>query len=412
MLRALVLTAFLFSLSVAASSPEALNAISSGPAPILGEPLGGASAPFSKMSCSELFSRKTPGWAIGASGADFFKPQAGGATLNWFPMCSWYFLRSQGPLDTQTERVRALNGVAREFRKLDSCVGSSAQNALDSQIGDLTQNQAHVAPLSVAERRAQLARLEQVRDFEALRCCGSDLECQGLIKKIPAEFCSAQARPDVPDPCTGILTVFHNEDRALELEALALRKYKNARALAGHFPVHLGRFILSPFKAKATGLPEDHPSELVHEWGHACSSIRRQLLANRGDEIEFEYSARRGCDIDPRSDVGHYLRLWKAYGLSDQSLSCVLGLARIAGQKRFEKSPCPGACPRKNIEESFAELQAWLMTPESELVPGTVPGDCMGKRNATHPLDADLMRCAVQDPAILARFEKAAGCVR
>ncbi|RYZ87872.1 MAG: hypothetical protein EOP06_11925 [Proteobacteria bacterium] len=263
---------------------------------------------------------------------------------------------------------------------------------------------------TASERDAYLESIETMRDRVATACCGPDQSCGSLMRSIKVMSCvsAADQNSALSDDCTlnnGVYDHTPEQNKALK-EIVAGNK---------GVEVQVGTIILSPY-VDAKGNPKAPFATVQHEFGHACSFIKKQIAAKK-PETHPGFIAREWMDawFNNACDAGEEVNRL-AYGsmLSNTNLSakvfeCIAGLPQHSlnpsSSAYFEKS-----CPLRKMEEAMAEALSIAVT--QPLVPNGFPTRfCGASPSRVHPAMADVFACAVKnDGRIRAQLSSAYSC--
>ncbi len=338
----------------------------------------------------------------------------------WWPVCSIYVMR----------------GVQDQLMGMDPVLMPANYNSYWKQQSDLCRPPEAVAlilnrydpryvppvrgtvtaPLR-RERQVQVeGRLRELRQSESQRCCAGDELCREAVAATRFEWCQPPTDPTARDQCQ--TASYHGVDSAhdLELGAWYGAEYHSRRVLPqapATFPVRSGYIRLSPYDFKYSD--ESWEYVLAHELGHACSHVRRQIMARRSAEEAQAFWDYFGRYVEGDSSIGcalnevarrTYRELFASVGLNNESIQCLEQTAYAAERTRFPPHVlCGGGCPRSYLEETYAEVMALLSMPADRRFLDRV---CTGARDGQHPLGADTLRCLMHTPAVSAHIRRAA----
>jgi hypothetical protein len=274
-------------------------------------------------------------------------------------------------------------------------------------------------------RAALIKQTDDIREGSAKACCGTDSDCLSAMRGVRVSVCSSPADqdPSQPDPCEAVggsynLTTKENAVMALTMKdsvtlfstglpSQTSKVIEEARALLGGTSMLLeaypatGEIVLSPY-VTSRGEPISEMGTLRHEFGHACSFIKRQIAAkpgkSRARENAMSFFMRRGtsCELDPDVHKAAYGSLLKETGASRDVEACLLDLAR---QSTVETSSAyiPNSCQLNKIEEATAEAFAFYTLP---IMPDSFPDRACSRLPSTkHPASVDVFTCVIKADA-------------
>lgn len=283
--------------------------------------------------------------------------------------------------------------------------------------------------LSEQGRANLVKQTDGIRETSAKACCGTDADCLRAMRNVRVSVCSSPADqdPSQPDPCEAVFgsyglsakenavmtltmkdsvtlfsTVLPSQTSRVIAEAKAL--LPGSSILLERYPV-TGEMVLNPYTTSRGDLISDLGT-LHHEFGHACSFIKRQIAAKPGKaqarENAMSFFMRRGtsCELDPGVHKAAYGPLLKEAGASGDVEACLLDLAR---QSTVETSSAylPNSCQLNKIEEATAEAFAFYTLP---IMPDSFPDRaCYRLPSTKHPASVDVFTCVIKADALKRR---------
>ncbi len=354
-----------------------------------------------KWRCTDLFSLETP------------KRFAGREPGNWWPACSAMYLEDRflkKHLDIQAAASAAQKWVPR----LDICAAPPAQNRYSESYQPPSQDSRKLRKMTDDERAELQRQIDQIRDGVTSICCaGASALCADTMKNVVTQWCKPQEDSSAPDSCIDNGTHFNRSPAEQKAHFDFLKDPKKSPQELKRFPLAPGFIQLSPF-LKQDGTTRDRAITIAHEFGHACSAIRRQLEIQNGNEpVKQDFRNRlfkeKRCILGQDAASTYRLALGQL-GLSQESVDCLLTNAHNADRRRFEEGPCEGHCFRSYPEESYANFVAIFGFKDDDWFPTVFPDYCYRRRDGKHPLMMDEIACFMKSPTVLNRTKKAIGC--
>jgi hypothetical protein len=356
---------------------------------------------FSSIRCDDLFAWAPPEWIKKSKAVGIFKkPEL------WRPVCSWAQLdsiRNEHPKYSKTQLIQALNADTPRF---DKC-GMPSQKKSKTKA---SVKKTLPLPLSLDQKTRKLKDVEEIREKAAPACCGEDQECMDLIKNVRLGFCEKD--PDSEDDdCLDSPTFYdanfensrHWFKEAHEGDPEEVRK----RSL-GIFEIQSGTIIVSPFQDSG-----DDKVVYAHEFGHACSQLKRNLAIKRGSSAEFyEFIDKNECHISESSKTAYHT-LVQDRGFNEETFSCLNQKATEVTRGKYHPTGCVEGCEHSYLEESYADLFSSTVSKDFEWVPDFIPEDmCNAVRDEEHMLASDIVGCMLKTPRVRTTLEKDTGCLK
>jgi hypothetical protein len=271
----------------------------------------------------------------------------------------------------------------------------------------------------------------RLREESTKLCCGSDVACTNLMRQVRVEFCTSEADqdPSKQDPClfsAGVyaLSTVEQAEVASTLKnsldadpGVAIRRIVDEAnrtltangVLFASYPVS-GGIRLGPY-ANRNGEAQASPGTLRHEFGHACSFIKRQIEASPGrpssDHAARTFFDRYGfpCAINDERVRSAYGPLLKTLGADDNVELCLIDLAKKSTDPN-SSAFIANSCPINKIEEATAEAFSLLSL---KLQPDAYPQRaCAMRPSKLHPASTDVFTCIVKGDARIRRRMMAA----
>lgn len=359
-----------------------------------------------RTQCSELFGESPPAWLKELDPDAFF-------IREWWPLCSLTDLQSarHNTPGQPLSKYIAISDMHLAFR--DLCAYPGADRFSASYVTP-SQDSAGLTPINkvsssspVTIPRAQVLSEEQKKEaeyrLESLKskiigpCCGGNSQCESRFSKLKFRWCQPQSDPNQPDHCI------------------------DGAFFSYSWPPFQGQIDISPLLNR-DGLPQDDSFTIAHELGHSCSIARKvtllfeePTLSNNGHLQQETHripgpdeTMTSACKLDD-TYVEWYKKSFEALGASSETFECLLAVASKADSHRFGSQPCTRGCPRQHLEEALAEWVAYRFEargPNSILRADT----CHGNRDSWHPLDADVLRCALKTHQMRKTLQEASGC--
>lgn len=234
-------------------------------------------------------------------------------------------------------------------------------------------------------------------------CCQNDSECEEAMSKVGIKVCrdaEADKNIDLADSCSPTNLPRYE---IIDSSAMILEIKKNKKITAGNI-------LISPF-FKENDIKTIN--NVVHELGHACSSIRRQLLILRTDSsavvstfskiekveqaIKSQQSTTELCALDDSFFEG-YKSIFKSMTGSDEFSNCVFKMLQASADKK-SKTYINNICLTSQVEESAAEaLNLIYLVRNNQSYPDLFPIAICGTRSSfLHPHNSELAKCLFQN---------------
>lgn len=290
-----------------------------------------------------------------------------------------------------------------------------------------------------------LKQAETARARSIQTCCQGQADCEEAMSRVRVTICSsvADTDPTQPDPCMAIAGQYQMSAQEMAQMTLAMNKARgrlfdfsgpglgglsnfagpSARSaptiltpesvkaatatltnLGSTFSFSViptgpvtGTIVLSPYASEGQPLPT--PATLLHEFGHACSAVRRQLIYLRGSKDLIRLSVasfppRESCTIEAGLTEKVYGPILASAGLDKKVNSCLLDLASQSADPK-SSAYIADACPLSKLEEATAEALA--LTEIAPMFPGAFPDRaCAMKPSTQHPSSNDVWVCMVR----------------
>ena len=248
-------------------------------------------------------------------------------------------------------------------------------------------------------------------------CCQGDSECEEAMSQVSIKVCRDLATDkniDLAESCDPrSLPRYEN----LESSAINLEIKKNKKITAGNI-------LISPFfkrdDIKTT-------NNAVHELGHVCSSIRRQLLVlrtgsmavastfSKTDQIEFALKSQQStselCALEHDFFEGYKIMLKSMTG-SEEFSQCIFKMLQNSADVK-SGTYIKNICPAKQLEESAAEtLNLIYLVQNNQSYPDLFPSAICGTRSSViHPHNSELAQCLLRSMSELnAKVRSALAC--
>jgi|GEM_PF-5167819 len=264
-----------------------------------------------------------------------------------------------------------------------------------------------------------------VREKTAQACCGTDSECLAAVRKVRVSVCESPADqdPSLPDPCEAnggqfslstveqatVLTQMQYSfgvgryGTPAEVQRVISEAKETLRqniSFGSAFPAS-GEIRLSPF-GHLDGAPLSEIQTLRHEFGHACSFIKRQIASEIGKPhaedaaMSFYQRYTADCGLHESRGLNAYGPLLKSAGAGAHVMPCLLNLAEQSTDQ-ISSAYFPGSCELSKIEEATAEAFSML---NSDIVPDDYPHRaCSRLPSKLHPASTDVFTCLVKADA-------------
>lgn len=238
-------------------------------------------------------------------------------------------------------------------------------------------------PLSKSERKRRLQRAEVLRPLAIKSCCRGEKECGKAMNDVDIRLCDDRVKDC--ETRAGWHTVQSDKVRQIgfNLSNWGLNQKKFPRTFRAQLERHMGaiapaesenpeaaQIISGSILLSGFDLPQINMDDVVlHEFGHACSTIRRQLFVYRTNSESAFHSLMRSYypfNIDRCAKTKHTEETYKR--LSDQWPSgpavwtCLSRVTKsvskwVAKHSKRDKAIDP-VCQASYLEESFANLNA------------------------------------------------------
>lgn len=285
------------------------------------------------------------------------------------------------------------------------------------------------------------SRIEDIRTDATQMCCGDDNACKDGMAAVEVVVCKPPADGSASDPCvhggayemagsnyTSIfssLTQRYNKDEDRDLYRVAARNLPlRLRALASvssqeSYKPFGGKIVLTSYVKKQIGIKALEPT-LHHEFGHACTMVKMQLHAERGDQMEGKTRAlnaikwfdrvKQRCSLGDEPSFAAYQDLWESVGESKELAACFARITQLNRNDQIDRS-CNGLCPGHYMEETVGVAFS-MLNGDLSGVPGSVfPQTCDHMRDRQHPMVADVVECLAQhSPKFRQRLSLAYKC--
>lgn len=174
----------------------------------------------------------------------------------------------------------------------------------------------------------------------------------------------------------------------------------------------------------------------THELGHACSLIKKQMDMRKGDDsarrafndiyamISSDKEVRCGWDKEIIANQSYpddmnldislqiYKKRYKGLNLSDKTISCFETTAQNSRKLNYKSGNCDDGCPRKYLEEIFAESFKLLSTPKEYYIPDVLPTACVVAKDTTHPMGVDLIDCLAKSDSFIKHLSEMTQCIK
>ncbi|MCC7440593.1 MAG: hypothetical protein IT285_03105 [Bdellovibrionales bacterium] len=369
-------------------------------------PMGSGPRPFEPISCSTLVAGAPPATWPWPSGEP------------WFPVCTPLALQARraGGSGESLGSPGNLSSYVTYQRGRDLCApGNSAPRGAEGYV-PASAASISAQPASTSERGEVEGRVRGLIEQMSGSCCNTglglrDRMCRRMIMNVSVTWCEPPTDPHAPDPCTDGAKYILGEPTSTQWRNHAVERRSPRRWPMASGSILLPPYVFGPARKLDSSLADD---VLRHEIAHACSYIRRQVEIRRGNARVMEslrqsfYPGTRCRISEETSDA--YQQLYSALRIGPRAERCMAEVARGADRLRFVDGPCAKGCPRKFLEEGYAELMRIRTTPTERWVPEVIPGACRYVKDLSHPLGADVMRCAFESPSFQDRIREATGC--
>jgi hypothetical protein len=274
-------------------------------------------------------------------------------------------------------------------------------------------------------------------------CCGDDDICKNAMKEVKFEFCrdpEADKDSTKPDGCYGnqtssfeLITSDSDATSFLSFIARLVKPEQQSEFERGYgIPIDQlkddqlsaegalksplpGRIQLTPYFKKGVSKASDN---LIHEMGHACSAIRRQsslFRKNQDSSLIATSFANQALSADcglTESDIIAYRKVLAPISGSSDLVGCIVDMAN-ASKDRTSSTFVDGACPRKHLEESSAEVYSMIsQIKHGKLVPGIFPNRLCGSTSSDiHPHVSELFKCILtKTPGTISQLKENLSC--
>ena len=388
---------------------------------------------LASITCQDLVSStgSTSRWGVPA-------PRLGQPD-SWWPVCMPFRVASSPTTNVTRTYTNTIDWMANgtgSSRSVDICSWPKSQNRYSADYVPPSRQDRTLNLATSAQRAALNTEIQEARSQSATTCCGTNADCLRLMNSVRVQWCSSDATragygtPDLSggatmsDECIENGTYYSCSSEENELRWRAISNVylsdgtidTNAVAqLRGHYPFTPGGITLGPYITSA-GDFRTKVRVIGHEFGHACSQIKRQIAINEGNttfisQMRASMLKSSSCNLTTSTRAA-YLNLFGNAGISTASSSCLMGVADKATQMRFRApaQPCENGCPRAFVEENIADWQSMMALDESRWIPTVVPGFCNYLRDAQHPWSWDVMACFVQTPSFADKIKRSSGC--
>lgn len=296
---------------------------------------------------------------------------------------------------------------------------------------------------TLAQEKELITKLTQIRADLTPSCCGSDTACQEALQSVTLRLCrnsAADNNSNSPDACTLTDGYFQASPSAADQYQILKTIYGGARteadrayirdvtkrseaevdqtlkatgAVRSTVPVP-GEVVVSPYFAD--GFAKVRDRTLRHEVAHACSSIKRQLSALRGNSdaaISLAIQQRRDdvCSLHPKA-INAYAHLLEDVRESRVVSKCLYQLA-LNSNDPTSYAYVPKSCAGSKLEEGFAIARSLLEAP-FPIVPKTFPArECSSLPSTKHPASGAVADCIVRhSTAFRSKLERELKCAR
>ncbi|MGZ3687447.1 MAG: hypothetical protein ACXWP5_04060 [Bdellovibrionota bacterium] len=359
---------------------------------VLGKPIENFAKFASSVSCRDLFSPEPP--AVLRSAVN----SKGVPISFWTPICSMVYLgRSRERLPNLSLEMN-LQDAEEKLRDRDRCGVPPKPRS---------QVQRRVREMTAAEKKEFVAEIYKYKNEEEARCCApGETECQDFFKHILITICQPEKDPTKPDPCLLGGVYFSTQDEGAA-EVRYLRQHPSPFPGQKNFPRSAGLIQVTSFE-NSNGRPDSSSRDLAHEFGHACSQIRREIAIRNGDEAAFvemrnqlhyfgrDGNAGAGCAVTS-AETQTFQELLGRRGVSPAAIDCTIEVARNQENQRFLSAPCASGCPHLALEEGAAEIGSIYYMHQDHVIPDLIPTACYTLRDKEHPWEGDILACALKD---------------
>lgn len=371
-------------------------------------------------------------------------PNASSRLPGWWPLCSlqdsYYATYQRIP-----SRSDFLTSMGIAARTLDIC--GSAEDRHSSTFAARV-DPAALRPPPAAYRQSLRAAFNDARAAVSESCCGDDGGCHDFFDRSQVHTCSEYEDPVLRHRCAAMGAW---NDSQFEENAVRRSFGDPEYFLAtGHRPLHLlGTPLPTPeshiYFNQVTDPPETFGQTMLHELGHSCSAYWATQAGRIGvrdserlwyDRFmnshapEFPVYGRtdletlflnigrqptswRSCRYEMRHR-DFYQQLGQRLGMSTEVFRCIETLAASAPLMRFDPSQtCANGCALSMIEEAVAQWLQLTLTPTPHGIPAsrayvaTMFDSCQVPRDGGHPLQRDVLACALLDDGFRARIASA-----
>jgi hypothetical protein len=246
-------------------------------------------------------------------------------------------------------------------------------------------------------------------------CCGNDEVCRNAFQQVQLRFCKSPSDPSQVDPCTKQKEAFFSLDRTnqaqkwynlnaqkivkseYDRQMIAFLKYTKLDLLFKLRPsIANGIITLSEY----TNIENSQTSYfLQHEFGHACSSIRRQISAiNSKVERDDGSSDSKGlssyCGQMKKGDGNiTTIEIFEEKAASDKIKKCINERVTREIFDSQDRAFAPNSCYGSKIEEANADLFAALSSVDG--AQNTVYYHCNNYPDAQHIAGFSIVECLI-----------------
>lgn len=296
-------------------------------------------------------------------------------------------------------------------------------------------------PVLANELPKLYSRIEEIRTQATQMCCGDDNACKDGLAAVEVVVCKPPADGSISDPCvhggayemagSNYTSIFsslsqrYNRDEDRELYRVAARnlpvRLRSVASLGSQETLKPfgGKIVLTSYVKKQTGIKSLEPT-LYHEFGHACTMVKMQVHAERGDQPEIRSRAlnaikwfdrvKHRCSATDDPGMAAYQDFWESVGESKELAACFARITELNRNEQIDRK-CEGLCPGHYMEETVGVAFS-MLNGDLSGAPGAVfPQTCDHMRDRQHPMVADVVECLAQhSPKFRKRLGAAYNC--
>jgi hypothetical protein len=280
------------------------------------------------------------------------------------------------------------------------------------------------ALLSDDERASARLRAVRIRGEAATQCCGTDATCAAAMNSVTVKICESDADHDANalDWCEATAGKYVNNSVQMAVMTLRLR---DSLATAGLNSTRIQEIVAEAQKTLGGQSLESFPDPVVgeiqlspysntdaghfvsdttyrHEFGHACSYIRRQLLAKKGNPhagdvaMTFFQRIMPKCENDSTQIENAYGSQLERAGSNRHVFACLSDLASKSTDVT-SSAYIPNSCPAYKIEEIMAD--AFSMYTGSAFPEAFPERACNRYPSTMHGAPVDVLTCMLSGDA-------------